>query len=158
MYEPFDVWTSRMPVTWCLFLWTRMMYEHSSGEGGLGQEGMQERQLFTSVDLLLRCPSVIWCCTQDVKPDICEVYSRPWLYPMDESRGEEGSLKGMGVCTSNHSQKAVWRQNMRTWWCLSQVIVSCPSKCSICHEDQRIVLSSVLEMLPDNRALQIILE
>lgn len=52
----------------------------------------------------------------------------------------------MGIHTSNHLQKSVWRPNVRTWWCPSQVIVFCQSKHSICHKDQRIVLRSVLEM------------
>lgn len=39
--------------------------------------GMQESQLFISTGVLLRCPRVIWCFTEDVKYDICEMYSGP---------------------------------------------------------------------------------
>ena len=45
---------------------------------------MRESQLSTPADLLLRCPSAIWCFTQDVESDICEVDSGPRLHPADE--------------------------------------------------------------------------
>ena len=63
-----------MSVNCCLFLWIYMHSEHSLQKRWALEGVMQECQLFSPADLLLRCPSVIWCFTQDVQSDICEMY------------------------------------------------------------------------------------
>lgn len=104
--------------------------------------GMRERQLSTPADLLLRCPSAIWCFTQDVESDICEVDSGPRLHPADELGVGRELLWERDIYTLSHPWKSVWRQNMRTWWCPSGIIVSSPSKHSTCHLSQRTTYSS----------------
>lgn len=67
------------PATWAPF-----------AEGvGCGQGGRQESQLFAPTGLLLRCPGVIWCFTQDFKSDVCEMYCRARLHPVGELGAKE---------------------------------------------------------------------